>query len=64
MVILAVDHRETKCNRLQSRRFRCLVDVRVDICSVHDLGQAVERRVVQLVLEKDRLKAAPAVDVT
>src|ERR1019366_3580802 len=63
MVVLTVDHGESVRDRFQASRLRCLVEVSADVGSMHDLGQAVERRVVQPVLEDDRLKAAPAVDV-
>src|SRR5450756_1494425 len=63
MVVLTVDHGESVRDRFQAHRLRCLVEVSADVGSMHDLGQAVERRVVQPVLEDDRLKAATAVHV-
>ena len=63
MVVVAVDHRETVRDRFQARRFRNPADVRGDVRSVHDLRQEIERGVVQLVFQDDRLKAAPAVHV-
>src|ERR1700682_4863980 len=63
VVVLAMDYREPEGDCLQSSRLRRLVDVGVDVGAMHDLGQAVQRRVVEVVLENDRLKAASPIHV-
>src|SRR6266550_5942723 len=63
VVALAMDHCEPMGDRLESGCLRGPGDVFTDIRSVHDLREAVQSRVVEPVLEEDRLKAAAAVHV-
>src|SRR5437660_1324535 len=62
-VVIAVDQREAVSDRVESRRLRTDVAVSRDISPVNDLGQSVERRVLQSVLEDDRVEAAAPVDM-
>src|ERR1700682_5405908 len=63
MVVLAMDDREPEGYSFQPGRLRCYGYVGIDVCAMHDLGQAIQRRVVELVLEDDRFKAASPVHV-
>src|SRR5260370_6707010 len=63
MVVLAMDHGKAVGDRLEPGSLRRDLDIGRDIGSVHDQSEPLERRVLQSVLEQDRLKAAAAVDV-
>src|SRR4029077_6170020 len=64
MVLLAVDHGETVGDRLEAGSLGGDIDVSRDIGSVHDQREPFQRRVLQAVLEQDRLKAAAAVHMS
>src|SRR5438309_6067262 len=63
VVMVAVGAAEPHRDSAEARGFSRLADIRVDIGAVHDSGHAVECGVVQTVLDQDRLKRAPAVDI-
>jgi hypothetical protein len=48
---------------VKSGRLRHDAPVRRDVCAVDDLGEHTEGRIVEVVLEDDRLEAAAAVNV-
>ena len=58
-----MDQREAVCDGLEARRLGHQGPVGVDVGAVHDARQEPERRVLQSVLEHDRLEAAAAVNV-
>src|SRR5258708_20722091 len=62
MVVLPMDHGETVGDRFEAGRLGSLVKVGADVRAMHDLGQPVERRVVETVFQDDRLEAAAGVD--
>jgi len=57
------DKREAVGDRVKSGRLRHDAPVRRDVCAVDDLGEHTEGRIVEVVLEDDRLEAAAAVNV-
>src|SRR5260370_21526463 len=63
MVFLAMAHGKAVGEGLEPSSLRRDLDIGRDIGSVHDQSEPLERRVLQSVLEQDRLKAAAAVDV-
>src|ERR1700690_2353668 len=63
VVLGAVRHRESVRDGLQSGRLRRQRDVGRDICAVNDPRHSLERRIMELVLDEERLEAAAAVDV-
>ncbi len=63
VVVFGVDEGEAVSDGVEAGSLRTVVAVSRDVGAVNDLGETLERLILEAVLDNDRFKAATAIDV-